>query len=567
MASKSFRNSILNRDYNTVSNSQCFFIQRINELLFHRTFNSYQYKLHNSKTLLYEMKEVIPLVLRGDIRPSNLTTLLNELKDSINSDPVYNVHFSKIKSDIFKFSNKHFSEGKKENILRLKYKVDFVLYKLEGEYTQLIISDLKKAIEKNEYQIISKLTTQLISEFLNNGVRTRSIFAKFYQIFYKRPTSFEEKYDLFSKFLLDKEYEIKCKGKLFIEVTNYVKDQWSFTPSIFNKNDISKLINNKKSRNVENTIYLMRDFEVYKDNIYLSISNEMERIEQEISLYSFNKNTIRLNKENIILLLDETSGSEYKSIFVNDFYTSNGNKERSFLYKEYNTILNELEELGSTHTNDKDRIYSSLRNYNIGSRPNSQETTLLMLWSSLESLLKLGHYENNINHIISIVPKLLSNNYSDNLVDNFVEELSRLSITSLEYEGDDLKIKENIREILKDEQKKQSLKLKLEDYSLLYYRIDELSKIVSNLSHSINVIKKHRERIEWHIYRIYRLRNDLIHSAKTNQQIDHLNGHLDFYVRETLSYIVNELDTVKEIGLGGTFEDIENKFNYEVSHS
>ncbi|MCD2138747.1 hypothetical protein [Salinicoccus halitifaciens] len=565
MATKDLKDSVLIEKFNIVSKAECFFVQRIKELLFYKTFNSYQYKLHNSKSLLYEIREVIPLVLRGDLNPSNLSTLINELKDSIKNDPVYNAHFSKIKQDIFEFNKKHFSEGKNENILHLKYRVDFVIDRLEEEgYTNFIINDLKKAINENNYDIISKLTTQLVSEFLNNGVRTRSITAKFHEIFDKNDLSFERRYDLFSDFLLKKEYRITSKGKLFIEISNYNKSQWNFTENIYNNKDILQLVGGSKNANVKKGIYLERDFEVFKDNIYLSISDEMEKIERETSLHAFNRDTVRLNKENIIFLLEEPSSKRYKLISVNNFYTSNGNKERSFLHKEYSTILEELEDLGRNHQNDRDRIFSSLRNYSIGSRPNSQETTLLMLWSSLESLLKLGHYNNNIEHIIKIVPKLLSNNYKNNLVKNFVEELERLSIKTLECDGNSLEIEDDIGEILKDKEMKKLLKVKLEDYSLLYHRVEELSKVVNDISYSISLVKKHRERIEWHIYRIYRLRNNLIHSAKTNQQIDHLNGHLDFYVRETLSYIINEIDTVKRIGLGGTFENIENKFDYEI---
>ena len=96
-------------------------------------------------------------------------------------------------------------------------------------------------------------------------------------------------------------------------------------------------------------------------------------------------------------------------------------------------------------------------------------------------------------------------------------------------------------------QKEELLKI-LENFPLLIYRIEKFSNIVFKDSKSVyDYIRRHTKKIHWHIMRIYRNRNMIVHDGSYMPYRDLLVENLHFYVDslfETLIqyYLIGYLD-------------------------
>ena len=78
-----------------------------------------------------------------------------------------------------------------------------------------------------------------------------------------------------------------------------------------------------------------------------------------------------------------------------------------------------------------------------------------------------------------------------------------------------------------------------------------------------NKVKNHHDRVEWQIQRLYRIRNEIVHSALQNETslitfIEHLYDYLSTYIAEIVTCISQENKATLEEAL------VAMKDNYDV---
>lgn len=86
------------------------------------------------------------------------------------------------------------------------------------------------------------------------------------------------------------------------------------------------------------------------------------------------------------------------------------------------------------------------------------------------------------------------------------------------------------------------LYLKTETFPLLRYRVCTLSEQLHNSKGIKNTLNIHTQRVEWHLHRIYRARNYIIHDANENEQLNqelviNLHSYVDTLFEEVIEYI------------------------------
>ncbi|MBW4872389.1 hypothetical protein KZY59_12820 [Prevotella buccae] len=73
---------------------------------------------------------------------------------------------------------------------------------------------------------------------------------------------------------------------------------------------------------------------------------------------------------------------------------------------------------------------------------------------------------------------------------------------------------------------------------LTRYRLLKLKARMHNTENIKQYIKNHRNNLEFHITRIYRLRNELIHEAAIKQDMANVTSNLRFYLVFTLNQLI-----------------------------
>ena len=197
------------------------------------------------------------------------------------------------------------------------------------------------------------------------------------------------------------------------------------------------------------------------------------------------------------------------------------------------------------------------------------EEKYMTLWIALESLSRTEMCTDIISNVKNTVPAALSIRYLFRIIRNFAEDLIRcnidLNFSSISYDiNKDSKsqlVKEVIS-IMKDDELYSELESKCICSNLLFYRVKEIKKIICDLDYAVKKYTNYYNHVLWQIQRLYRIRNEIAHSATAEKltltiYTEHLYDYLSTFVAEIVS-CVNEKNLTT---IGEVFCKIQDNYN------
>lgn len=117
-----------------------------------------------------------------------------------------------------------------------------------------------------------------------------------------------------------------------------------------------------------------------------------------------------------------------------------------------------------------------------------------------------------------------------------------------------------------------------ETYPLLRYRVCTLSDSLQNSKEIKSLIKAHTQRVTWHLHRIYRARNYIIHDANSNNRLNeglviNLHSYVDTLFSEVITHIsispyndsIYDAITNHKLSVLIMDEKLENRKNEEIT--
>ena len=175
---------------------------------------------------------------------------------------------------------------------------------------------------------------------------------------------------------------------------------------------------------------------------------------------------------------------------------------------------------------------------------------LLNLWTIIEVLIDTKRdNEDKINTICVVLGAVLNRCYMYSCIEQLLHDVKMCAISDVDIilsgvviEAQELDSVEKFALILSLENY-EGLRLEVlsavEEYPLLKYRIQMYSEHIFTDSQSIyDYLHRHAKRIQWHIMRIYRNRNMIVHNGAYMPYRDMLVENLHFYVDVLLDTII-----------------------------
>ena len=109
----------------------------------------------------------------------------------------------------------------------------------------------------------------------------------------------------------------------------------------------------------------------------------------------------------------------------------------------------------------------------------------------------------------------------------------------------------------------------LENYPLIRSRISQLNELFKHKKTFLNDLDRYTRRLKWHLRRMYRTRNAIVHSGEDPENLKSLGEHLHSYIDELLLEIIGQLtgekclSTIDNVLIESEFnmDDIRRKFN------
>jgi hypothetical protein len=172
------------------------------------------------------------------------------------------------------------------------------------------------------------------------------------------------------------------------------------------------------------------------------------------------------------------------------------------------------------------------------------ETQLSNLWSALEALLPLAGAESRIARIIQIVIPVLARKYPLKLIRNLHEDLTTCVPGAYETVlgkvgsgADDLERCAALVCIPDHEPLRDELYVACERNPLLRNRLYTIKRTLSDAPAILSTIRAHEQRVTWHLRRIYRGRNLLVHRGLSVPFREALVESLHSYVDQIIGRV------------------------------
>ncbi|EJR28502.1 MULTISPECIES: hypothetical protein [Bacillus cereus group] len=552
-------NTYLKKTANIPLESQCLFIQKWRELLFQKTINTYQFRLRNSHSILKETKEVLEFIKSDILSPANLQDLILECRKHLQKDLCLRNHFPELLNSLLKELRViKKNETTKSDILKLEYRLNYALKIISGSYLDKIIIELENAISNSEFTNVEILTEFLSTELINSGWSARSLHRLGKVLFLNSKLEFEEKWQTFISIIKSNPGLFHCYYKL-----NEINDQYTLLESVgmtvVKGEDILISFPNINNNHIDkDALYIEEKAAAFSEDLHTAAEKSRNQLSEKQSILAYYKVDLGAFNNVTLVFPSEEKSVNYqilkKELSLEDSQNENINTIRAVLVNE------------SIEIKSRQRLMNFFRQYNLSVESLSTEIKFTNLWSALESLLITGHHESNIDHIKKIVPSAVCSEYFQRLLFNFLNDCCRADII-VEYNGEIINTSsptiedvEKVYLLLTDEVSVEVFKSEINDYTLLKQRIIELSHDLSNSKTFKESISNHFNNLTWHIQRLYRVRNNLVHAARTEKDISFLIEHLHYYLRYTIELIISKFKDFQFNSLGELFMTIEDNY-------
>lgn len=515
-----------------------FFAQRLEEMLFDYTMDTYKAPALNSYLLCREALTLIYLIETNLIDKNNLSHVLEELKYTIGRDRV-----AKSLMDFDIDSYIEHIEPKHINIKKTKTRLKILLNQLtEDSYIDKTKSFLFEAISENRKDDIFDYSRIFVTALLNFGYHPKYLYNISKQFFFYGNTidSNDKFYDFISSLNKNRtKYSIIFRAdRLFSEIKDSCT---SFGISILdNPNEFSEYISRHNFKLSGDKVYLSaNDIEAYDPfSARERANNALENIQKAFVLFHHKE---RVSWDDAALIVDSESGKSVISGAPISPMLKGIDMRPQKAASRLNTFLNDFT------LNSHDKIFSVLNLHGLAVSNDSLENQLLNIWICMETLAPsdANSSKSKINNIISKIKPALMLGYHSRLIDRLLLDFLLWNQTVFKkflhrIDGDNTKYRLLFLLILPEyEALREDLKTEFQDFALLRNRFFKLSGLLSDTKKIRKNLLRHEQRVECQIRRIYRTRNLIVHSGSipsyANILVENAHDYLDTLLSEIIA--------------------------------
>lgn len=501
-----------------------YFLQRVEEMLFHYSSSLYRVPLLNTNSLIEEYCDVAEQVKQDIQKEYQLTKLFEEFLASFQNDIVLKECWGEENiSKICKSFGSSSSNGKLETM--------YYLHSLFGNniYYNWCVLTMKKYIHTSkEKKKLEQTIRCWLPELISFGYDANYIYIEIKNYLSKNivltANSFNEIINIF-------DFEIK-KYKVYFGIP---KSMFIF----------SELLKERLSLNLEDDGNF-HEFKidsrmaiVYFTNVpslcpNLAANLAFERFNLFLKFYKFvgNKQFIRLNKKAMVIE-EETQATNFVMLKQNMYHIAD---EINF-----NEIAETSDQLiTGILSNAKSEQYGLLSRaidlHNSALESTDLKSGYLNLWSSIEVLCSNEYSESKLKSVLNILLPILKKDYLSEVISdieqslnqNIGEDALKKLLSGVQTIGCNKKKLFYLCLLPEYKQLREESYVLLADFPVLRSRISQFGTL-KNTEALSKVVNVYAQRVEWHIYRMYRVRNGIVHSGVFPEYLKDLGQHLHSY--------------------------------------
>lgn len=546
-----------------VASKYFLFYQLWLELTDEKTLDTYQFKVMNTISALEELKKVLYQRLnRYHTNNKNIEECANETALLVKKDYVLKEQYPIIRTRLISHLGLTCDSDAAQRTLI--HQIDYCLKIIKGDYFQKLILSVEESIENNVVADIIGKTNQLVSCCVNRGWSAKAL-GKLISILNdtnQHPENWEhfknrllnENLDEYRIFLPLRIRPISAAGQNKVNALEKVKEKIrDMGISLISGENIISEYPDFGEKVEHNQTYV--DLRETSYDIYTASHRAISTFANVLNTLSFYNLVEAWNIRDISwIAVNVLSG--YSSLLKSkDLYSTYDYLEGA------NKIFRSSEELDkNTDGTLRTKLRATYSYANIGKVSYAQEDKYINLWVALESLCRTDMYENIISNVLETVPSALCTKYIYRCFRNFAEDCLRcgvnfdLSTKNIQLKHPDkAKVVKDVISALNDNQLYQEILDKCTVNNLLIERCKEMHNLATDAEAMFSRIDSHYLNVRRQLSRLYRIRNEIAHSALNDntpllQYIEHLEDYLTTFVSEIVQCWENHHDSdVEEI--------------------
>lgn len=505
-----------------------FFVQRIVEMLDYMTVDIFRVPLLNTPRLVDEYLRIC----HGAAKPYHLDAVFNEFVNSFENDIVlqYKLGDSKIQQIVNRL-NKH--PEKRQNTM------EFLCHVISEQYLSWSKEYIKFIVPQNkEKKKIERAIRCFVPELLHCGYSRDEIYHSAKQLLSTRTDPKTALDDFLGQY--------DRKRKTFCVYLGISESLLSFREILATRLGI-EFNDDGNFDKVENwngycTVKLDK---IQALDASAAANQAFTRIELFTSFYQYFGNYGGNLIQNKVLTISE-KGIERKLVVNRGKYKSIEDDNPPKIGEMAEVVITNLLHLARCSLPQLEKI---LKFHNRAISNNGLENGFLNLWSIMEMICVSNPESSKIEQVKSVTVPILKRDYLSVLFNDITDNLKKI-ISADEFQ----KLLNDIPDGSKDYEKIAYLILiptyssKLDsfvdclvNYPVLRSRMLNLHDNFKTRKELHNLTNRYAQRITWHLYRIYRARNSIVHSGKRSADLKDLGEHLHAYVDSLVNEIVVKL--------------------------
>lgn len=527
--------SLPNNWSNSVENDGVlYFAQRLEEMLFDYSIDLYRMPLLNTHGLVREYCDVIKRVKLGEVKEYQRNIVFEELIESLKNDIVLKECWGVDNIDkIIKSIGSSSQQTKDNTVSYLKASFGHRRY-----FDWCVNTIIKYTNQPKQKKKIESTLRCFLPELIASGYDADFIYKKMRQCF-------------FGKESIDKNSVQNYLGNFDFKVHQYTVYFSVSTITLSFRSILEKRLNlhfdddgnfSRFKKDNNKRIVYFDDIKAYCPNSAARIA--YDKLDLFFSFYKFVGNKRHFSVQNKAMISDK----ENDPIFID---------AKKVSYKiieevDFDQIGIRSDELITGLLINAKSEYSllskSIELHNTALAIPDLKSGFLNLWASIEVLCQNQNAESKLDAVLGIVLPILKKDYLITII-NDIDNKLKANMCKEDYEyilnqvnvaGCENKKLLYMLLLKKNQELRKEVIEKLVNYPVLRSRISLFDEMKSTKDLK-SVIEKYIQRITWHLYRMYRTRNAIIHSGEIPSNIKYLGEHLHSYVDSTVSEFIVKL--------------------------
>lgn len=516
-----------------------FFALSLDEQLYDLTDDSFKAPALNTYTRTFELQAVASANHSAGISKDALTQFLDELEWSVSKDPVLSSQQKALCK--LHLTNVRENAGEQDRIVRGASGLRTIL----GDYYSDTVNKIRETIKlhpKNKADLSSLAATFIVQAETEGWPRRHTYHVAQNSLI--RHLRYED--DFNPDILLDDFFSgfpptptnFNC---LFIgssDFENYPKLLDAFGISVLQEAPLWEGIKPDQQRFLDskaNSQRFLHIKEISTKSPAQAHQFATDIFEEFIAIVKFFEHKLSLAASDLSLVRDDSTNRIYSVHNAPDpmhcWVSHTGAGEDDLMDFVAATHGNHLSDIASS------KLRRTIRLHRSALQSSSAENQLIDLWAGLEGLVsRPGKESQRLQFFSECLLPAITLTYPEKLFISAYRDLSRVAPRArgiaLDLPGTDSGFSKFVRIVLCADHTTQRASLinLLEPHPLLLNKIWRLSENFKSRSATQQTLRKHRQKVSWHLARIYHTRNSIMHNATALPHLATLVENLHFYV-------------------------------------